>query len=82
MFSSEQDVETGRSVSAAAERQLPMLNDVRVDAYLNRLGPTRMFAACIRHLLECFLYPGVTSIHSQNREAIGARPCYRQLSLD
>ena len=38
MFSSEQDVETGRSVSAAAERQLPMLNDVRVDAYLNWLG--------------------------------------------
>jgi predicted Zn-dependent protease len=38
MFSPEQDVEIGRSVSANAERQLPMLNDTRVDAYLNRLG--------------------------------------------
>jgi len=38
MFSPEQDVEIGRSVSANAERQLPMLNDARVDAYLNRLG--------------------------------------------
>ena len=33
MFSPEQDVEIGRSVSANAERQLPMLNDARVDAY-------------------------------------------------
>jgi beta-barrel assembly-enhancing protease len=38
MFSPKQDVEIGRSVSANAERQLPMLNDARVDAYLNRLG--------------------------------------------
>ena len=38
MFSPEQDVEIGRSVSANAERQLPMLNDARLDAYLNRLG--------------------------------------------
>ena len=38
MFSPEQDVEIGRSTAAAAERQLPMLNDARVDAYLNRLG--------------------------------------------
>src|SRR5579872_2078525 len=39
MFSPQQDVEVGRSVVADAERQLPMLNDPRVDAYLNRLGP-------------------------------------------
>lgn len=38
MFSPEQDVEIGRSVAAAAERQLPILNDARVDAYLNTLG--------------------------------------------
>lgn len=38
VFSAEQDVEIGCSVAAAAEQQLPMLNDVRVDAYLNWLG--------------------------------------------
>src|SRR5688572_13645588 len=38
MFSPEQDVEMGQQVSAEAERELPMLNDRRVDDYLNRLG--------------------------------------------
>ncbi len=38
MFSPQQDVEIGRKVSADAERQLPMLNDARVDRYLDRLG--------------------------------------------
>lgn len=38
MFSPQQDVEIGQKVSADAERQLPMLNDARVDRYLDRLG--------------------------------------------
>jgi len=38
MFSAQQDVEVGQQVSRDAERQLPMLNDSRVDSYLNKLG--------------------------------------------
>jgi beta-barrel assembly-enhancing protease len=38
IFSPQQDLEIGRQVSRDAERQLPMLNDRRVDGYLNRLG--------------------------------------------
>jgi beta-barrel assembly-enhancing protease len=38
LFSPAQDVEAGRQVSAEAEKQLQMLNDRRVDEYLNRLG--------------------------------------------
>ncbi len=38
LFSPQQDVELGRQVSKDAERQLPMLNDPRVDSYLNNLG--------------------------------------------
>jgi hypothetical protein len=38
MFSTEQDIEVGQQVSREAERQLPMLNDSRVDSYLNELG--------------------------------------------
>jgi predicted Zn-dependent protease len=38
MFSPRQDVEVGQQVSRDAERQLPMLNDARVDQYVNQLG--------------------------------------------
>ncbi len=38
LFSAQQDVELGRKVSQDAERQLPMLNDRKVDSYLNSLG--------------------------------------------
>lgn len=38
MFSPQQDVEIGQRVSTDAEKQLPMLNDARVDRYLDRLG--------------------------------------------
>ncbi len=38
IFSAQQDVEIGREVSKDAERQLPILNDRRVDSYLNKLG--------------------------------------------
>lgn len=38
VFSPEQDVELGREVAVDAERKLAMLNDRRVDDYLNRLG--------------------------------------------
>ena len=37
-FSPQQDVELGRQVSQDAEKKLPMLNNRRVDDYLNRLG--------------------------------------------
>src|SRR2546422_7224591 len=37
-FSPQQDVELGQKVSRDAERQLQMLNDRRVDGYLNSLG--------------------------------------------
>jgi len=38
MFSAEQDVELGQQASAEVARQVPMLNDSRVDNYLNNLG--------------------------------------------
>ncbi|MBN2338167.1 MAG: M48 family metalloprotease [Acidobacteria bacterium] len=38
LFSPAQDVELGRQVAQDAERQLPMLNQRRVDDYLDRLG--------------------------------------------
>jgi len=38
MFSPQQDVEMGAQVSKEAEQQLPMLNNSRVDSYLNNLG--------------------------------------------
>lgn len=38
LFSPQQDVELGRKVSKDAERQLQMLNEPRVDNYLNQLG--------------------------------------------
>ena len=40
MFSPQQDVEMGQQVSRDAEQQVPMLNDSRVDNYLNNLGRT------------------------------------------
>ena len=38
VFSAQQDVEIGRNVSRDAERQLVMLNDPRVDRYVDALG--------------------------------------------
>lgn len=38
VFSPQQDVEIGANVSKDAERQLVMLNDQRVDTYVNNLG--------------------------------------------
>ncbi len=38
MFSPQQDIELGRQNAAQAEAQIPMLNDARVDRYLNDLG--------------------------------------------
>jgi predicted Zn-dependent protease len=38
MFSPQQDVEVGQQVSADAERQVPLLNESRVDNYVNALG--------------------------------------------
>lgn len=38
VFSAQQDVEIGKEVSKQAEQQLAMLNDKKVDGYLNRLG--------------------------------------------
>ena len=38
MFSPQQDVEVGQQVSPDAERQLPMLNNARVDNYVDSLG--------------------------------------------
>jgi len=38
LFSPQQDVQVGQQVSRDAERQVPMLNDSRVDSYLNNLG--------------------------------------------
>jgi beta-barrel assembly-enhancing protease len=38
LFSPQQDVELGRQVAQDAEQKLPMLNNSRVDDYLNRLG--------------------------------------------
>ena len=40
MFSPQQDVEMGQKVSRDADKQVPMLNNARVDNYLNNLGRT------------------------------------------
>jgi predicted Zn-dependent protease len=38
MFSAQQDVEIGAQSASEAERQLPILRDSQVDAYVNRIG--------------------------------------------
>jgi hypothetical protein len=38
VFSPQQDVELGQKVAADADRQLPIVNDPRINDYLNRLG--------------------------------------------
>jgi Zn-dependent protease with chaperone function len=38
LFSTQQDSEMGQKLSRQVERQVPMLNDARVDKYLNELG--------------------------------------------
>ena len=38
MFSPQQDVEVGQQASSEVSKQVPMLNDQRVDKYLNNLG--------------------------------------------
>lgn len=38
MFSAQQDVEIGAQSAAEAERQLPLVRDAEVDAYVNRIG--------------------------------------------
>jgi hypothetical protein len=38
MFSPQQDIDLGRRAALDAERQLPMCNDPKVDAYLTQLG--------------------------------------------
>jgi beta-barrel assembly-enhancing protease len=38
LFSTQQDIEIGKEVSQQAEQQLSLLNDSKVDSYLNRLG--------------------------------------------
>ncbi len=38
MFSTQQDVEIGAQSAAEAERQLPLINDADVNAYVNRIG--------------------------------------------
>jgi predicted Zn-dependent protease len=38
MFTPQQDIEIGQRLSVQAERQLPMLRDARVEAYIARLG--------------------------------------------
>jgi Zn-dependent protease with chaperone function len=38
MFSTDDDLRMGQKLAAEAEAKLPMLNDLRVDSYLNRLG--------------------------------------------
>ena len=38
MFSPQQDVELGKRVAAGAEKQLPLCNAPKVDAYLTQLG--------------------------------------------
>ena len=38
MFTAEQDVQIGKEASQQAEKQVPLLNNRRVDDYLSRLG--------------------------------------------
>lgn len=38
LFSKQQDVELGREASAQVERQMPVLHDAELEAYVNRIG--------------------------------------------
>jgi predicted Zn-dependent protease len=48
MFSPDQDIQLGKKFSSEVEHQLPMLNDPKVDNYLNQLG----------HRLDAHVPPG------------------------
>src|SRR4051812_8155663 len=38
LFSPEQDVEIGQQSAAAAQQQLPLLNDSQINSYINQIG--------------------------------------------
>jgi hypothetical protein len=57
LFSPAQDVELGKKFSHDVEHQLPMLNDARVDDYLNQLG----------HRLDAHVPPGTPNYPFQYR---------------
>ena len=69
MFSAQQDIEVGRQASNGIERQVPLLNDQRVESYLNSLGqrlaaqaPGYKFPYTYRavndHAINAFALPG------------------------
>ena len=69
MFSAEQDVELGRQAAIEAEQQVPLLNDARVDDYLNGIGrrlaaktPGHQFPYSYKavndHSINAFALPG------------------------
>jgi Zn-dependent protease with chaperone function len=66
MFSPQQDIQVGRQAAEGAERQLPMCNDPRVDAYLTKIG-----MKLVAHLnTEGVKYPW--EFHCVNDKAINA----------
>ena len=79
MFSPQQDVEVGQQVSPDAERQLPMLNNARLDTYVNNMGrrlaakapgekyPYR-FKVVNDKAINAFALPGGTDLHQPRRD--------------
>jgi beta-barrel assembly-enhancing protease len=59
LFSPQQDAQIGQQVSRDAEKKVPMLNDARVDSYLNNLG--RRLAAHAPGYRFPFQYKAVNS---------------------
>ena len=74
IFSEQQDVEIGRQSAAEAERQLPMLNDRRIDGYATEIirrlaaaAPGAKYPYQIRVVnasdINAFSLPGLSLIH-------------------
>lgn len=66
LFSPQQDIQVGKQAAADAERQLPMCNDPKVDAYLTKIG-----MRLVAHLnTQGIQYPW--QFHCVNDKAINA----------
>lgn len=73
LYSPEQDIEVGQQVSEDAERQLSMLDNARVDRYVNTLG--RRLAAKVPGQAYPFQFT-VVNDHAINAFALPGGPVY------
>ncbi len=64
LFSPQQDVEIGRQFVIETERQLPLLNDARVNEYISRLGQTLAAQSQSEHYPYSFKVVNVADINA------------------